>query len=156
MVDNYHQHHLFIIVTEAEHLRNTIDTRITKITDLAAIVDIPADHLATTDLTVTINFKADTITEKITIADQKAITETIIIIPIQTPEIAATAITEVIVIIDHIIIITIITAHTIIKIIIIMIIIIIIIIIEITTCHETFHEIVHDHHINRDHLLIKK
>ena len=114
MVDNYHQHHPFIVVTEAKHLRNTTDTRITKITDLTAIVDIPADCIAATDLTVTLNIKADTITEIKTVAGLKAITETIIIImPIQTPEIAATDITEVIVIIDHLIIMTI-TAHIII------------------------------------------
>ena len=108
MVDNHHQHHLFIIVTEAENLINTTDTRITKITDLTAKVDLPADHIATSchtetkDLTVTIDLKTDTIIELITVADHKAITEITIIMIIQTPENAATAKTEVIV--NHIII----------------------------------------------------
>ena len=133
MVDNYHQHHLFIIVTEVEHLINTTDTRLTKITGRAVIVDIPANHIATTDhtviidLTVTMDLKTDTITEIIIVADHKAITEIIIII-IQTPEIVATALIEI----------TVVIAHIIIK-------------IKTTSCHE----VILDHRINRDHLLKK-
>ena len=93
--------------TPKKYNRNQIN----QVADLIAIVDVLADQISKTDHTVirdlrgTIDFIADKITEIINGTDHKAITEIIIITLIQKPEIAATAIIEVMDIIDHIIII---------------------------------------------------
>ena len=80
MVDNYHQLHRFIIIIEAEHLKEVADNQVTKVIGHTTIIAVTRadhiviiDHTVITDLIATIDLGRDkTIT---TATDRKAIIE---------------------------------------------------------------------------------
>ena len=101
-VDNYLQRHLFTITTGVEHLTDTVDIRVTKVTELIIIiimVDTRIDHTVIIDHTTTINLiviidhKTDVTT--ITEADRRVIIETIITETTLITETVVTATTEI-------------------------------------------------------------
>ena len=130
MADNYHQLHLYITIIEAEHQIDITDTKVTTVTDhITIIADTPTGHIVTIDRIVTIDLTAtidpETDTTIITAADHRAITEIMITIIIQITEIEAIVITEIIIITVQI------------------------------TIAEIIQDLIHDHHINLDHLIIE-